>query len=208
MELYIIRHGRTKWNKIKRLQGSTNIPLMEEGREMAAMTAFGLKEVQFDAVYSSPLERAYETARIITGDRDIGIQADIRLKEISFGILEGETVDYVIDETFSKEQGVLFTHPERYVPPEGGESLEALCDRASDFLTDIQTKHCGKDRVLIVAHGAVNKAILKCIMRLDMKDFWSGEVQKNCGVTIINIDGSHYEVIASGKIFYTMENGL
>lgn len=208
MELYIIRHGRTNWNKIKRLQGNSDIPLMAEGREMAAMTAVGLKEVDFDAIYASPLQRAYETARIIAGDRNMEIQTDLRLKEISFGVLEGETIDYLTDETFSKEQGMFFTQPQRYVPPEGGESLEALCDRTADFLADIKARHGARERLLIVAHGAVNKALLKDIMGLGIKDFWSGAVQKNCGITIIDIDGPNYKLIASGKIFYTMEKGL
>jgi len=205
MELYIIRHGRTKWNKIKRIQGKSNTPLSEEGREMAAMTATGLRDIHFDAVYASPLNRAYETAEIITGNRNIEIQTDTRIKEISFGVLEGKPVACIANESINKEQGVFFSHPHKYVPPVGGETLNELCERAADFLAYLQTKHGALDRILIVAHGAVNKALLMNIMGLEMKDFWSGEVQKNCGVTIININESEYEMIANQKIFYKVE---
>jgi broad specificity phosphatase PhoE len=195
MELYIVRHGRTKWNKIKRLQGNSDIPLAKEGRDMAAATALGLKDVHFDAIYASPLKRAYETAEIIMGERNISVQADDRLKEISFGVLEGKTINYLTDSHF-------FTHPERYITPENGESLTALCTRISAFLDDIRGKHTDAERIMIVAHGATNRALMKHIRNLDMKDFWSDHVQPNCGVTIIKIEDSGDEVIAEGKIFY------
>ena len=62
MELYIVRHGKTDWNKECRFQGAKDIPLNEEGRAAAEKLHERLKDIHFDAVFSSPLSRAYETA--------------------------------------------------------------------------------------------------------------------------------------------------
>ena len=64
MELYIVRHGTTSWNEQKKLQGSADIQLNEEGRKVAALTGEALKNVSFDKIYTSPLKRARQTAKI------------------------------------------------------------------------------------------------------------------------------------------------
>lgn len=93
MILYIVRHGETEWNKMGKIQGKTDISLSEDGRKLAQKTADGLKNIKFDYIFSSPLERAYETACIIKGDRDIEIVKDERLIEVGFGLYEGTVVD-------------------------------------------------------------------------------------------------------------------
>ena len=70
MELYIVRHGETVWNKQWRLQGSTDIKLSENGIDMAKKTGYGMKNIDFKVAYSSPLSRAYDTAKIIVGNRN------------------------------------------------------------------------------------------------------------------------------------------
>ena len=93
MEIYIVRHGETLWNKSKRLQGNRNIDLSEVGRNEARERGKQLENVDFDVIYSSPLNRAYETACIIKGERNIPIIKDDRLREINFGINEGMQAD-------------------------------------------------------------------------------------------------------------------
>ncbi len=92
MELLIVRHGETLWNDKGLLQGQKDIELNDKGREMARKLAGKLKDIPIDMVYSSPLKRAYETARLALGDRDIPLVTDERIKEISFGECEG--IDY------------------------------------------------------------------------------------------------------------------
>ena len=89
MELYMVRHGQTDFNKNKRLQGVIDIPLNEYGIELAEKTAEGLKDVPFDVIYSSPLSRAFQTAEIIRGDRPAEIIPTDSLLELSFGEYEG-----------------------------------------------------------------------------------------------------------------------
>ena len=66
MELYIIRHGKTYWNEEKKIQGWADIELTEEGRKVAYDSEEGMRNIHFDAIYSSPLKRAYETACILS----------------------------------------------------------------------------------------------------------------------------------------------
>ena len=91
MKLYIIRHGQTDWNRARRLQGRTDIPLNEWGRRVAELTREGLKDVAFDMAFTSPLIRAKETAEIILGDRNVPIIEDERIIEVNFGAYEGES---------------------------------------------------------------------------------------------------------------------
>lgn len=72
-----------------KIQGWADIDLTEEGRQVAYDSAEGMKDIHFDAVYSSPLKRAHETACILKGDREIPVVVDERIKEIGFGVLEG-----------------------------------------------------------------------------------------------------------------------
>ena len=88
MEVYIIRHGKTDWNKECRFQGAKDIPLNEEGREAARKLGERLKDVHFDAVFSSPLSRAYETACIVANSAE---KCNL-LTEISFGELDRKSV--------------------------------------------------------------------------------------------------------------------
>ena len=89
MELYLIRHGETDYNKERKIQGSCDIPLNEYGRELARETAEGLKDIPFDVIFTSPLCRARETAEWIARGRQIPVYEDKRLQEICFGEYEG-----------------------------------------------------------------------------------------------------------------------
>ncbi|MBR3041256.1 MAG: histidine phosphatase family protein, partial [Eubacterium sp.] len=87
--LYIIRHGKTDWNNLHKIQGRTDVPLNEEGRAMAREAAVEYKNVHFDVCYCSPLIRAMETAEILLEGRDVPIITDDRLMEMCFGVYEG-----------------------------------------------------------------------------------------------------------------------
>ena len=170
--IYIIRHGKTEWNKRHKLQGQTDVPLCGEGRIMAQEAAKQYAGIHFDVCYSSPLIRAKETAEILLKGRGVPIFTDDRLKEMAFGTYEG------IENSFQKpdsEINVFFWHPEEYNEPvEGAESLDELYERTGSFLREVirPLHEAGKD-VLIVGHGALNSCILTQVKGLPRKDFWS-----------------------------------
>ena len=93
MRLYIVRHGETKWNRERRLQGSTDVELNDKGIALAKSTGKALAEVPFRRAFSSPLKRAVVTAKLILGERQTPLILDERLKEISFGNWEGRCID-------------------------------------------------------------------------------------------------------------------
>ena len=114
MEIYIVRHGETVWNKEKRLQGTADIKLNEFGRALAIETGRNLANVTINKIFSSPLKRAYETASLIRGNRDIEIETDDRIRELNFGDYEGQCFnDLFNDESTTFQQ--FFKHPELFV---------------------------------------------------------------------------------------------
>ena len=93
MEIYLFRHGETDWNKERRLQGHSDIPLNGFGRELAVETAGSLAGLTFDRAFSSPLKRAFETAQILLAGRNVPLETDERLMEMGFGDCEGGAFD-------------------------------------------------------------------------------------------------------------------
>lgn len=203
MEIYIVRHGETVWNREKRLQGTSDIELNEEGRRLARETGKNLWNVEFDIVYASPLKRAYETAELITAKRPITIIRDNRIREIGFGVLEGKTTDQMTEEE-RKRVNQFFEAPESYIPAEGGEQIEDAAKRAAEFIKEqiepLEEK--GYKRIMIVAHGAINKAMMMYIKQHGKQLFWSGGFQKNCNAIIVDYKNGCYQVISEENVFY------
>ncbi len=172
-----MRHGKTDWNLKHKLQGKTDIPLNDMGRQMAKEAAVKYKDVHFDICYCSPLIRARETAELLLEGRDVPIVIDERLAEMGFGIYEG------IENVFEKPEcpvRVLFFEPSEYKAVGGAESLDDLIRRTGDFLnnTAMPLVNEGKD-VLIVGHGAMNSALIGQVRHIPLKDFWVEGIE-NC----------------------------
>lgn len=188
MTIYLIRHGETIWNQKHLFQGSNDIPLDENGVAVAHATAVGMAAagLRFDRIYSSPLSRAYETARIICPDRVI--ETDDRLREISFGELEGKVYTDVT------------ALP---MPAPGGETFEALQARVMDFLHEITAdpENQGK-KILVSAHGGVIRSVMMTLKNIPKEEFWTGGVSKNCGVTILDVEGDALTIREENVIFY------
>ena len=207
MEIYIVRHGETVWNADKRLQGSFDIELNGNGRELAGETGKNLEDTHFDIIYSSPLIRAYETACLIRGHRNIPIIRDERLRELCFGVNEGRDFSKLLANE-SDPFHYFFKEPEKYIAPDKGETLEHLCERAKDFMQEIVEPLVTEDfqnvpeRIMIVGHGALNKAIMCHVKQHGIDMFWSGGLQKNCNVIIVNLDKKGYTVVDETRLFY------
>lgn len=151
MLLYLVRHGETDWNAQRRIQGDTDIPLNDRGREQAANAAELLARREWDAVVSSPLSRAYETASIIA--QRLGLpdpSTDDRLKERNYGEAEGLNIAEV---------------DRRFPPgtdPAGRESPESVASRAMAALVDIAEAH-PDEAVVVVAHGGLIRQVLNAV---------------------------------------------
>ncbi|MDO4187418.1 MAG: histidine phosphatase family protein [Lachnospiraceae bacterium] len=171
-----MRHGRTDWNAKHKLQGRSDIPINDDGREMALNAYEEYKSVNIDVCYCSPLIRAVETAEIVLKGRNIPIIKDDRLKEMSFGDYEG--TEYVLEKP-NCPIAVIFKDPEKYVESIGGaETFDELFARTGEFLKEVvepQLKE-GKD-ILIVGHGAMNSSIICQRKGMSIGEFWDNSLR-------------------------------
>jgi alpha-ribazole phosphatase len=149
MKLFLIRHGQTDWNIARRFQGQSDVSLNEVGRKQAMALADRLSAQHIDALYSSDLQRALETAKII---RKSECYSDARLREINFGDWEGLTYNEIKEKypnALAERENDIYKNA-----PPNGETLEQLCERVRSMLDELYAKH--KDQtVLVVAHGGV-----------------------------------------------------
>ncbi len=203
MRLYIIRHGETPWNTQLRLQGMSDTELNEKGRALAEATAQAMREIPFDLALTSPLKRAEETARIILAGRDIPLLYEPRIREISFGELEGRQLTREERENPGTEFYHFFHAPEHYRPAAGGERIQDLLARTADFLEELRHKEEWRDRTILVStHGAASRALLAAIRHAPLSDFWCGGVPKNCAVTIADLEHGDWVIRKQDVIYY------
>ena len=162
-QLLLIRHGETDWNHEGRWQGQIDIALNQKGREQADQTAKQLKERPIEAIYSSDLQRASQTANILAKAKGLNVQMDARLREIHQGEWQGLLVSEIearhaaLYEQRSKD-------PYAFAPP-GGESTSQVRERVIDFLREIKDRHMG-ETVAIVSHGFV-LAVMQAIYQTE-----------------------------------------
>ena len=204
MMLYIVRHGETDWNRMRKVQGHTDIPLNDYGRHLAEETAEGMRDIRLDMAYTSPLLRAKETAQIILGSRKAPLIEEERLKELSFGSYEGLCCSGEHKEPGSDEFNRFFTDTKNYIPPKNGETVERLYERTGDFLAEICAKEDLRDKsVLVSTHGAAMTALLNRIRgNLSVSEFWRDEVPPNCSVTEVEVRDAKPQIIREGVIYY------
>lgn len=200
MEIYLIRHGETEWNRLRRLQGQSDIPLNDAGISSAIKAAQNISALQIDIIMHSPLSRARQTAELIRAERSCPISSEPLLKEISFGIGEGLNLYEANEEQqeLAEALKLFFRNPGQYVPVKGAEGIAELKERCSHFLSDVLCpleKSYGNGRVLLVAHGAVIRATLDIIHGIPDSSFWEGPLAPNCGGSILSLrDGQFTEL--------------
>ena len=200
MEIFLVRHGETEWNRQRRLQGRTDIPLNDTGLAEARRAARALQDVSFDRIFTSPLQRARKTAEIIRGSREIPITEEPTLIEVSFGVGEGistgRSVNLASSETEAIRTAVLrfFRDPGHYEPVAGAESIAEVKARALAFLDVLRPMEGSCGRVLVTAHGGIIRAILDVIEELPDEDFWHGALLPNCGAAVAELRDGKYSV--------------
>lgn len=180
-KLYIIRHGESKWNKVGKIQGQENIKLTKKGELQALMVADRIKNDNINHIYSSDLNRAYSTAKIIGTRIGINIEPQKKLREINFGDWQGLTLREV-EERHNNEYFVWRKTPHLSTIPKG-ESLVAVQERAMNFIQELHKKHV-EENILLVAHGVVIKVIILGLLDLDLSNYRKISIN-NCGLSII-----------------------
>lgn len=193
---YLMRHGETYWNEMRRMQGQVNIPLNERGKAQAREAAERLKGVPFDICYSSPLSRAYDTAREVLKGRAVPIIEEPLLIEQGYGLSEGASQIGFHDPT-----SPLYGYedkPEIYKPDIGAESFEELMERGNQIIRKHMLPAEKKyKRVLMVAHGAILCSITGIIKEIPLSCFWES-ILPNCAVRIFRLENGQFEEVEFG----------
>ena len=127
MKIYIARHGQTKWNTEKRMQGWQDSNLTLKGIEDAKKLGKSLEHVEFDSIYSSPLGRAYDTAKYVRGNRHIEIIKMESFKEMNFGKWEG-MFDSQVRELYPEQHNNFWKQPHLFKTDQG-EDFVSLTNR-------------------------------------------------------------------------------
>ena len=180
MKVYLIRHGESIGNAKDIHQGQKNdFPLSELGKQQANLLKKRFENLRINAIYSSDLKRARETAEIICNSKNINIILDKRLRERDFGVI-GNKKDILKEwNDFLKQQierGINL----REAIPEGGESDKNHFDRVSSFFEDIKKNHDDKETVLVVAHGGTNKVAFGVIRHSSLKEMYKISQGNTC----------------------------
>jgi broad specificity phosphatase PhoE len=158
MALYFVRHGETDWNRAKRFQSTTDVPLNARGLAQAGCMRAELQRrgLSFTAAYCSPLSRAVDTARILVDGSATPLTVEPALLEMSFGDWEG-----MLETELAGKFGEVFTtwRESHYTTaPPGGESVASCEPRVAGFAGRIAAEGSAGD-ILIVAHQAIMMAV-------------------------------------------------
>lgn len=192
-KLYLTRHGETESNTKGMLQGWEDSNLTELGVMQGMWLRDRMKELHIDVIYSSPTGRAYETAKIVNGNREIELKTHDGLREINVGNLVGLTQDEF--KALDKENQYNFWNvPSKYKAPETGESFLEVRERVSKAVNEILEKEKGKT-ILIVTHTIALKSYLCELENKDLDELWGPPFIKQTSLTEIDFKDSGYEIL-------------
>ncbi|MBE6041639.1 MAG: histidine phosphatase family protein [Clostridiales bacterium] len=190
--LYIVRHGETAKNKQKLLQGRSDFPLNEKGRDQAAQVGqmLGARGITVDSIYTSPLVRAVETAQLIAhgmGADDALVNVENRLIEMDYGPYEGMSLEDPAPEVMA-----FFMDFAGTPAPDGMEQLHSVVARLGEFLEDIKEEARTSD-VLLSAHAISMKGALEYLTPDSNGSYWSTNIG-NCEVYEVEVSDDGYGI--------------
>ena len=190
LKLYIVRHGETQWNVEKRFQGQTDSDLTEKGKEKVGKTGEELKNILFDAVYTSELGRAVKSAEIILSkniNKKNKLQKLSELNEVYFGKWQGLSYDEIF-EKYPEEANNYFYDMKKYCAKNiEAEELKDALDRFLKGMDKIVKNH-KTGNILVVTHGTVLEMFINYVINKDTKDINERKLIGNGKYRIFNID--------------------
>ena len=189
MKIWVTRHGQTKYNKSKRMQGLTDEPLNETGIAQAKAARETIGDVKFDAVYASPLDRAIQTASIIGGVPRDEVIVDSRIIEVDFG--KYELCKYSL---LGPKMWLYWGFPEVMPAPKSVEPVSSMVARSRDFLQEIEQK--GFENVLVVCHGGIIRVLSGYLMDRPNGIYWRPKPH-NCEIRIFEVENGQHRLLDS-----------
>ena len=185
-----LRHGLTELNRDKRVGGHTDVPLLEVGRQQAEAARAAFDGTPFDLVISSPLQRAIETALIVTGIARRDLIVEPLCIERFFGEMEGLTRPQV-EERFPQIVYLQIGHVGNSLNPPGGETYEALRRRAEQFLDQVLAKHSSR-KIVISSHQAFMQQLHGLL--------WGRDTYDSLRVDLLNLELNQFRLDPQRKL--------
>ena len=193
-KIILIRHGETDWNRDQVFRGRIDVALNEVGMTQARAVQESLRQRKIDAIYSSPLSRAFVTAGIVAEKRDVPVQVEEGFTDIDFGKWQGLSHQQVKEE-YNDLYDSWRSQPQEVTFP-GGECLQEVRRRSMGTLEKVIKSNPGKTLAL-VSHRVVLKVLLCAMLGLELSRFWYIR-QDTCA-----INRCEYEV---GNFYLTLLN--
>jgi broad specificity phosphatase PhoE len=168
MRIMLVRHGETQWNLENRIVGHTEIGLDPTGQRQVELLARALGEEKVDAIYSSPLRRAVETANVIAKEHGLDVVTDDALKEVDAGELDGVAIEEVVRRYGNFWEAWVKGVDTLRMP--GGETMGELQHRAWSVITRVVGDH-PDETVILVSHTLTILSILTKALGMPLEDF-------------------------------------
>ena len=191
MKIYVTRHGQTDYNKKRMMQGRSDIPLNDVGIQQAKDRRASLGNIKFDAVYSSPLSRAVQTAEIIGDVKRDEIITDERIIEANFG--QYELMGYY---STGFKMMAYWSFPEIFPAPAGVETIAEMRERTASFLKELETKDY--ENVLVACHGGIIRPIRGYLEGRKNGIIWRPR-PKNCEIFVYEYKNGRHQLIEDIK---------
>ena len=195
-EILLIRHGETEWNLCGRWQGHADSALSKRGIAQAVALGKRMANEQVDFVYSSDLERAQHTARLVGGRSGWSFDLMPELRERDLGVLEGLTTDEMLEKQPKVFASFCADGPE-YVPP-SGESFRQFADRCFLAIETLANRHPGK-KIVAVTHGGVLGAVFRKVLNIGL-DTERNFLLLNCSINRIQKAENKWNLLSWGDV--------
>lgn len=198
MKIYVTRHSLTLWNEEKRLQGWKDSSLTKQGIKDAQKLGEFIKDYPINQIYSSPIERAYQTAVHIFPNRKI--IKDERLKEMNFGDYEGQFISSLRDDIDYHD---LWYHPTPERCLKNGESYQQVLDRLSEFILEKYYED-HEQTIFITIHGMLFTILHGLMLDLPIERFHevNQEIVRGCSLSLVEYNGKQFKIHYIGKDDY------
>ena len=201
---FLVRHGQTDWNAQGLLQGHTDVPLNDVGRDQARRLGESLSHVGLGASYSSDLLRCAQTLEPLVAGRDLSVSYTKLLREQAFGRWEGMSFLSIraSDPDLYADMVLDYTS---FTPP-GGEDFRAVEARSSAFAAEVRERH-PSDTLLIVGHGAALRTLITSVTGLPIEAGWRFKID-SCSLTVLDVGVTPAVVIVLNDTSHLGSPGL
>ena len=198
-KIYLVRHAQSEFNEKGIFQGRLDSDLTPLGFVQARLVAKFLAGEGIELVITSPQRRAYKTALTVSDVLDVRLEVDGRIREMSFGILEGKN----FWELFEKEKEMMTSWLRDPVssPLPTQEPMELFEERILSFLEDLKMKK--ENRIAVVGHGGTLHALVCLSLGFGLEKLWRVHMD-NTGVSLLEMEGDNFRLVYLNRLCHLL----